>query len=111
LVDGGHYRGWVARLLAPVAFFAAVTVLVLVVRDSLDDEPVETIPVAVETQPAADTGAAAAPAGPKRFYRVRPGDTLESIAEKYDTTVPDLLVLNPDIDPLALRPDQRIRVQ
>jgi LysM repeat protein len=41
---------------------------------------------------------------------VQRGDTLESIAQKFDTTVDDLLRLNPDIDPLALSPGQRIRV-
>jgi LysM repeat protein len=46
----------------------------------------------------------------RRVYRVRRGDTLESIAEKFDTTVDDLLQLNPDIDPLALSPGQRIRI-
>jgi LysM repeat protein len=35
---------------------------------------------------------------------------LESIAAKFNTTVDDLLTLNPDVDPLALSPRQRIRV-
>ena len=37
-------------------------------------------------------------------------DTLESIAAKFNTTVDDLLTLNPDVDPLALSPGERIRV-
>jgi LysM repeat protein len=41
---------------------------------------------------------------------VKVGDTLESIAAKFDTTVDDLLTLNPGIDPLALNPGQKIRV-
>jgi LysM repeat protein len=41
---------------------------------------------------------------------VRRGDTLESIAERFGTTVEALIDLNPDIDPLALSPGQRIRV-
>ena len=46
----------------------------------------------------------------KKIYRVNAGDTLESIAAKFDTTVDDLLALNPDVDPLALSPGQKIRV-
>ena len=42
--------------------------------------------------------------------QVKAGDTLESIAAKFDTTVDDLLALNPGIDPLALSPGQKIRV-
>ncbi|MBD0338305.1 MAG: LysM peptidoglycan-binding domain-containing protein [Thermoleophilia bacterium] len=45
-----------------------------------------------------------------RFYRVRAGDTLESIASQNGTTVERLLELNPGIDPVALRIGQRIRV-
>jgi LysM repeat protein len=41
---------------------------------------------------------------------VKAGDTLESIAAKFNTTVDDLLALNPKIDPLALSPGQKIRV-
>ena len=50
------------------------------------------------------------PSGKKQIYRVKAGDTLESIAAKFDTTVDDLLSLNPGIDPLALSPGQKIRV-
>ena len=46
----------------------------------------------------------------KQIYRVKAGDTLESIAAKFDTTVDDLLALNPNVDPLALSPGQKIRV-
>jgi LysM repeat protein len=41
---------------------------------------------------------------------VKEGDTLESIAERFGTTVEELIELNPNIDPLALSPGQRIRV-
>jgi hypothetical protein len=33
------------------------------------------------------------------------------IADQYDTSVEQLLVLNPDIDPVALTVGQRIRVK
>jgi LysM repeat protein len=108
-----------ARLVAPVAFFAAATTLILIVHSSLQarpEEPQRTAPTtptatgrrgAERTQPSTQT----TPARQKRFHRVQSGDTLESIAARYDTTVEELLELNPDIDPLALSPGQRIRVR
>ena len=45
-----------------------------------------------------------------RYYVIQSGDTLGSIALKYDTTVEELVRLNPDVDPTALHVGQRIRV-
>ena len=121
-------RSWGARLIAPVAFFAAVTILVLVVQSSFDglngDEqtaqevtpagasagaPVdEDTSAALETEELTETEGTGSTA--KEFYRVQSGDTLESIAARFDTTVIALLELNPDIDPLTLRTGSRIRV-
>lgn len=126
MVDRRGARNWGARLLAPVVFFAAITLLVLIVQSSLDDDGSSSPPPAVTTTTggaagtetasadtsAAESGPAATePSGPKKTYRVKSGDTLESIAARFDTTVADLLELNPDIDPLALRPNQKIRIR
>jgi LysM repeat protein len=46
-----------------------------------------------------------------QYYVVQSGDTLGSVAQKYSTTVDQLLTLNPGVDPAALRIGQRIRVQ
>jgi len=46
-----------------------------------------------------------------QYYVVQSGDTLGSVAQKYSTTVEQLLTLNPGVDPTALRIGQRIRVQ
>ena len=46
-----------------------------------------------------------------QYYLVQSGDTLGSVAQKYSTTVDQLLTLNPGIDPTTLRIGQRIRVQ
>ena len=98
-----HKRVWAARLAAPAAFFAAAIALVVLIQRGLD----EGSSAAGNTTPAVTTTE-----GPRQRqnYRVRRGDTLESIAAKFDTTVDDLLQLNPDVDPLALSPGQRIRV-
>jgi LysM repeat protein len=104
-------RLWAARLAAPVAFFAAATALVILIESSLDNGSTSTGPTATLTlsTPTATSGTGTRKQK-KRFYRVQRGDTLESIAAKFDTTVDDLVRLNPDVDPLALSPGQKIRV-
>ena len=107
-------RVWTVRLLAPLAFLAAATILVVVVQRALEDNsssaaPVQTEPVAsvpVTTEPVETETVSVA----KQFYRVKAGDTLEGIAVKFGTTVDKLLELNPGVDPLALAPGQRVRV-
>ena len=51
------------------------------------------------------------PAAGRRFYRIRPGDTLAAIAPRFGLTEVELLALNPGIEPTALRIGQRIRVR
>ena len=110
-------RVWAARLAAPLAFFLAATVLVVLVQRGLeqDGEAVSngagtTAPTTAAPEQPPDTDGVE-PGRERQFYRVRAGDTLESIAERFDTDVGTLLELNPGIDPLALSPRQRIRVQ
>jgi LysM repeat protein len=106
-------RVWAARLVAPAAFFAAAIALVVLIQRGLDEGSStagSTTPV-VRTPPTTTTsGTTTETPRQRQRYRVRSGDTLESIAAKFDTTVDDLYRLNPDIDPLALSPGQRIRV-
>ena len=112
MVDNEKARVWAVRLAAPVAFFAAATVLIVLVQRGLsagepENSPTTTAPITTAT--GTETGGTTT--GPRtRRYRVRVGDTLESIAARFDTTVADLLDLNPGIDPLALSPGQRIRI-
>ena len=104
-------RLWAARFVAPLAFFAAATILIILIQSGLNGGSADTAttPTPAVTTPTTTAGTITKPAK-KRFYRVRSGDTLESIAAKFNTTVDDLLTLNPDVDPLALSPRQRIRV-
>jgi LysM repeat protein len=117
--NGAHRPSWGLRVLAPLAFFVAATVLVLLVQDALNAGN-ETASPATETQAATSgrpgaartgtgTGAGARPQ--RRFYVIRSGDTLETVAARFQTTVEDLVELNPNIDPNALQPGQRIRVR
>jgi LysM repeat protein len=110
-------RQQLARLAAPAALLLGATVLVLLVRSALDDEPAATTtPATTATGPttatdtAATTATTTAAAEPEAFYTIESGDTLESIAAAYGTTVEELLRLNPGIDPTNLTVGQRIRV-
>lgn len=108
-----------ARYAAPAAFLLAVTIAILLVRSGLDNGDASTPPPATTTtteltpttttEPGA-TGTGTVPADAE-FYEIQAGDTLAVIADQHDTTVEQLLVLNPDIDPVALTVGQRIRVK
>ncbi|HWG56955.1 MAG TPA: LysM domain-containing protein [Gaiellaceae bacterium] len=119
-------RRTAARFAAPVAFLAAATVAVLLVRGGLEaDDAAAPATTAAQTQPAATTTAAATTAPARtttgaatttgtagaEFYEIQTGDTLETIAADHGTTVEQLLVLNPDVDPVALTIGARIRVR
>jgi LysM repeat protein len=105
---------WGARLLAPVAFFAAVTVLVLLVQSSLgaDSKPTTANPPPSNATLPSNTGTTTiGKPGKRKNYRIKDGDTLEAIAQRFDTTVDDLIALNPNIEANNLEPGTRIRVQ
>ena len=103
-------RLWAARFVAPLAFFAAATILIVLIQRGLDGGSTDTATTATPTITSPPPTGSTTTSTKKRFYRVKRGDTLESIAAKFNTTVDDLLTLNPDVDPLALSPRQRIRV-
>ena len=115
----GRGRARLARFAAPAAFLAAATVAILLVRSGLENG--ETTPAGATTTAAATTAPATTEPGAtttaattgtaERFYVIEPGDTLAVIAEENGTTVEQLLVLNPELDPVALTVGQRIRVQ
>jgi LysM repeat protein len=101
---------WFIRYGLPSGFLLLATVAILLARPALHSEP-----TAVPRQPAAAprvkpkpprTASARTPA-----YSVRSGDTLGRIAERFGTTVDELLVLNPGIDPRALRVGQTLQVE
>ena len=114
---------------APSAFLAAVTIAVILIKAGLNGgsgptttvgalqttstatktttttKLVLTAPQAGTTSTATDTTAPGA-----QYYVIQSGDTLGGIAAKYNTTVEQLLTLNPNADPNALHPGDRIRV-
>lgn len=106
----------VTRFAAPAAFLAAVTVAVLLVRSGLSEGSDATSPRATAVGTTEPRGSAGRPGGRRsraaaRYYEIKRGDTLETVAAQFDTTVEQLLILNPDIDPVALGIGERIRVK
>jgi LysM repeat protein len=104
-----EWRRPLARYAAPIAFLAAVTVAVLLVRSGLDggdgtsrSRTSRTTATVVDTSPG--------PSGPT-YYRIRAGDTLGGVAGRFDTTVGELLALNPKVTPNSLTIGQRLRVR
>ena len=90
-------RKELARYGAPAAFLAAVTIAVILIKSGLSGGSGST--TTETTTPGAE------------YYAVQSGDTLGSIAQKYGTTVDDLMTLNPGIDPTALRIGDKLRVK
>jgi LysM repeat protein len=121
VVDPDRIRVWVARLAAPLAFFFAATVLVILVQRALESDAGEAGTTAKTTERTdTETTPTTTPDGTttdvprscrRNRYRVRSGDTLESIAAKCEVPLDELLLLNPDIDPLTLNPGDRIRIR
>ena len=123
-------REQLTRYGAPAAFLAAVTIAAILVKAGLNGSSNTT--VAITSSSTAPTTTAAttttklvltAPAGSTtttttetttpgaEYYVVVSGDTLGSIAQKYNTTVDELTTLNLGIDPTALTVGQKIRVK
>ena len=99
-----------ARIAAPVLFLVAVIVLLsFTVQSGIlggAGEPVVTPTPKVTKTKSAGT---AAPATTKT-YIIKSGDTLSGIAVKYDTTVNEILALNPNMSTSTLVVGTVVRV-
>ncbi len=122
-------RQQLTRYGAPAAFLAAVTIAVVLIKAGLNGGPESVTTVGLPTTSTATksttttklvlttgtatlTGTATDTTTPgAKYYVVQSGDTLGSIAEKYSTTVDELVALNSGIDPTALHIGQRVRVK
>jgi LysM repeat protein len=105
------WRGQVKRYGAPTAFLAAVTIAVLLVRSGLQTPSSTGTTIGTTTQSATTPTAPTTVVRRPRFYRLRFGETLSDVAIRFNTTVEDLLALNPGIEPTNLEVGQRIRVR
>ncbi|HET9739740.1 MAG TPA: LysM domain-containing protein [Solirubrobacteraceae bacterium] len=101
-----------ARFLAPLALVAFTIALFLIVTGSNDTETESGPNRTSETRPAASPKGKGTNGRPgRRRYTVKPGDTPSSIAEKTGVPLADILRLNPDLDPQALSPGQRLKLR
>jgi len=109
-VAGRGWRAEVKRYAAPVAFLAAVTVAILLVRSGLQthSSPGPATSVAATT---VSTPTVVKRRPRPKYYRLLAGETLSDVAIRFNTTVEDLLALNPKIKPTQLTVGQRIRVK
>lgn len=105
---GSRTSRTVARIAAPVVFLVAVIALVgIVVNSGVLDEP--QTPTVTPTAKATKGGGDGAGAVTKK-YVVKSGDSLSSIAARFDTTTGVLRELNPDLDTTTIVVGTRINV-
>ncbi|MGZ4290359.1 MAG: LysM peptidoglycan-binding domain-containing protein [Gaiellaceae bacterium] len=104
-------RSRLARWAAPVAFLAAITIGVLVVRAGLQHGQKHHAQQPTTTVSSKGKKKHGHSRRHVRRYTIQSGDTFASIASKTGTTVARLEQLNPGIDPTALRVGETIRVQ
>jgi Tfp pilus assembly protein FimV len=103
---------WFIRYGLPTGFLLLATAAILLARAAIHEppdppslHPPAPPPALVRTKkPQVRSTRASA-------YSVRSGDTLGTIAERFGTTVDELIVMNPGIDPRALRVGQPLRVK
>lgn len=108
--------GW-RRYAGPVAFLAAVTVAVLLVRDGLQrgsSSPpaprVTTTLVTTETAPTT-TATVAAKKPPRRYWTVGAGDTFGVISSKTGVPVATIEQLNPTVKSTSLFIGEKLRIK
>jgi len=109
-------REQLTRYGAPAAFLAAVTIAAILVKAGLNGSSSTTVAITssstARTTTAATTTTTTETTTPgAEYYVVVSGDTLGSIAQKYNTTVDELTTLNLGIDPTALTVGQKIRIK
>ncbi len=101
-----RYSVW--TVVAPIALIGVFALAALLVVTTLQETPAQPAEVAVEV--VADETATLDPSVPD-VYRIRKGDTLSTIAERYGVEEDMIRELNPTLDPLNLMPGERIRLR
>lgn len=107
---------WTARLLAPLALVVTLLAVALVVTTSMDggDEAADEAAqqsTGVEAEPDKSDESDDEGSGGEKTYVVESGDSLSTIAEKFDTSVEELEKLNPDVDSTTLIEGQELKIR
>lgn len=97
---------YLARLLAVIGLITAIVVLIVAVgaATSTDEEPTGN-----QQNPARQ--ATERPTTNKKRYKVQEGDNLTIISQKTGVPIARLEQLNPELDPQALQPGQRLKLR
>ena len=109
-------RRELARFAAPASFLLVLTIAGLLVHAGLsgggesDRATTPAAPRHVTTHARTTTATKTRASQAKRYYTIQSGDTLGLVAARENTTVAELLHLNPGIDAATLHVGQRIRV-
>jgi LysM repeat protein len=90
---------------APLALLAVIVATALVVRAGVGGNH------RAAATPAVHVPATHHARSHKRFYRIRPGDSLSSISLKTGVSMTQLEALNPSIDPNALQTGSKLRLR
>ena len=106
-------RRGLARYAAPVAFLLAATIAVLLIRSALDESgPAPATTSVATTQPTTTaTTTTTTTTGAAEYHTIVSGDTFQQLALDNNTTVDELVRLNPGVDPSALTVGQKIRIR
>jgi membrane-bound lytic murein transglycosylase D len=92
-------RGRIPHLLAPAALAGLVAAVLLVALSSNRGPAPATRQAVVQTS---------RQRRPPLYWTIRPGDTLTAIARRTHVSVDRLEALNPNVNPLALAPGERV---
>ena len=103
--------GWrnPARYLAPLALAAVAVVAYVIVHKAVTHTHASPPPIVQTTSTRAVTSHHVAPKA--KFYVVQPNDTLSRIAARTGVSLGELEALNPNVNPDALHPSQRLRLR
>jgi LysM repeat protein len=97
--------------LAPLALAATAVATYVIVHKAVIHKHTSPPAPIVQTNTLRQTTTAHPASTKAKFYRVRPNDTMSEIAARTGVPLSTLEALNPNVNPDALHPSQRIRLR
>ncbi len=109
----GGMEGWrnPARYLAPLAIAAVAVASYTIIHRAIMHKHTTASVSVVQTSTSSSSRTNHKVSRKAKFYFVRANDTLSKIAAKTGVSVAALEALNPNVNPQALRPQQRIQLR
>jgi LysM repeat protein len=105
--------GWrnPARYLAPLAIAAVAAASYVIVHHALIDKHTSASLSIVQSTTSTHSPTTRRISTKAKFYFVRPNDTMSKIASRTGVSLSTLEQLNPNVNPDALHPQQRLRLR